>query len=166
LAKAPPLPQCCRGYWKQSWKANWPPTFKDGEAADNQAPNRRNGYSTKKLKTSGGTLDLSTPRDRAGSFEPELVRKRQTILGDALEERILGMYGLGMSLRDISSHIEQMYDVAISHTTLSEITDYHPKSPGMAEPTSGTCLSDRLAGCDVLQSQKRGKWQGGHLLPL
>lgn len=85
--------------------------------------NRRNGRSVKRLKTGSGTLDLATPRDRAGTFEPELIRKRQTILGDALEERILGMYGLGMSLRDISAHIEEMYGMAISHTTLSEITD-------------------------------------------
>lgn len=94
------------------------------QATDEQLrPNRRNGRSVKSLRTNSGTIDLSTPRDRAGTFTPELVRKRQTILGDALEERILGMYGLGMSLRDISAHVEQMYDVAISHTTLSEITD-------------------------------------------
>lgn len=97
--------------------------LKEGEAGDEQAPNRRNGHSTKKLKTGGGTIDLSTPRDRAGSFEPQLVKKRETILADSLEERILGMYGLGMSLRDISRHIEQTYDTAISHTTLWEITD-------------------------------------------
>lgn len=52
-----------------------------------------------------------------------LLKKRETILADSLEERILGMYGLGMSLRDISRHIEQTYDTPISHTTLSEITD-------------------------------------------
>jgi len=94
------------------------------QASVEQPPaNRRNGRSVKSLRTNSGTIELSTPRDRTGTFEPELVRKRQTILGDALEERILGMYGLGMSLRDISAHVEQMYDVAISHTTLSEITD-------------------------------------------
>lgn len=97
--------------------------LREGEAADEPLPNRRNGYNTKKLRTAGGTIDLSTPRDRAGSFEPLLVRKRETILADSLEERILGMYGLGMSLRDISRHIEETYGTAISHATLSEITD-------------------------------------------
>lgn len=92
-------------------------------AAEPVLPNRRNGHTTKQLKTNSGTLQLSTPRDRAGTFEPELVKKRQTILADSLEERILGMYGLGMSLRDISVHIEEMYGTAISHTVLSEITD-------------------------------------------
>ena len=85
--------------------------------------NRRNGYSRKQLRTSGGTIDLSTPRDRAGSFEPELVKKRQTILSDSLEYKILGLYGLGMSLRDISQHVEEMYGTELSHTVLSEITD-------------------------------------------
>lgn len=85
--------------------------------------NRRNGHGSKQLRTSDGVVELSTPRDRMCSFEPEIVRKRQTILADNLEEKILGMYGLGLSLRDISSHIRELYDVDISHTVLSEITD-------------------------------------------
>ena len=85
--------------------------------------NRRNGYGTKQLRTSEGTMELTTPRDRSGSFEPEIVKKRQTILADSLEDKILGLYGLGMSLRDISAHIKEMYDSDISHTVLSEITD-------------------------------------------
>lgn len=85
--------------------------------------NRRNGHGTKQLRTSEGTMELTTPRDRSGSFEPEIVRKRQTILADSLEDKILGLYGLGMSLRDISAHIKEMYDSDISHTVLSEITD-------------------------------------------
>ncbi|MDB5252819.1 MAG: transposase, partial [Flaviaesturariibacter sp.] len=85
--------------------------------------NRRNGHSRKQLRTSGGTIELATPRDRLGSFEPELVKKRQTILADSLEDKILGMYGLGMSLRDISGHLEEIYGTQISHTVLSEITD-------------------------------------------
>jgi transposase-like protein len=85
--------------------------------------NRRNGHGIKQLRTSEGTMELITPRDRLGSFEPEIVKKRQTILADNLETKIIGLYGLGMSLRDISSHIKEMYDTDISHTVLSEITD-------------------------------------------
>ena len=85
--------------------------------------NRRNGHGTKILRTSEGSMELTTPRDRIGSFEPEIVKKRQTILADSLEDKILGLYGLGMSLRDISAHIREMYDSDISHTVLSEITD-------------------------------------------
>jgi putative transposase len=64
-----------------------------------------------------------TPRDRHSGFEPELIRKRETILAESLESKILGMYGLGMSFRDISKHIKDMYDTDISHSTLSAITD-------------------------------------------
>ena len=85
--------------------------------------NRRNGHGSKQLRTSEGSMELSTPRDRIGSFEPEIVKKRQTILADNLESKIIGLYGLGMSLRDIAAHIKEMYDTDISHTTLSEVTD-------------------------------------------
>ena len=85
--------------------------------------NRKNGQSTKLLKTAEGSFELSTPRDRNSSFEPQIVRKRETILAESLEKKIIGMYGLGMSLRDISQHIKELYDTDISATTLSQITD-------------------------------------------
>jgi putative transposase len=85
--------------------------------------NRRNGTSKKLLKSADGSFELETPRDRGSSFEPEIVRKRETILADNLEGKIIGLYGLGMSLRDISNHIKEMYDTEISATTLSAITD-------------------------------------------
>jgi putative transposase len=85
--------------------------------------NRRNGTSRKIVKSSDGSFELETPRDRESSFEPEIVKKRETILADNLEKKIIGMYGLGMSLRDISDHIKEMYDTEISATTLSAITD-------------------------------------------
>jgi putative transposase len=85
--------------------------------------NRRNGTSKKLLKSSDGSFELETPRDRESSFNPEIVKKRETILADNLEKKIIGMYGLGMSLRDISEHIKEMYDTDISAATLSAITD-------------------------------------------
>ena len=85
--------------------------------------NKRNGKGSKTIKSSTGSFQVDTPQDRHSSFEPQLVKKRQTILADSLEEKIIGLYGLGMSLRDISSHIKEMYDTDISHTVLSEITD-------------------------------------------
>lgn len=85
--------------------------------------NRRNGKSTKDIRTSAGTISVQTPRDRNSTFEPEIIRKRETILAESLESKIIGMYGLGMSLRDISKHISDMYDTEISHSTLSSITD-------------------------------------------
>lgn len=85
--------------------------------------NRRNGTSKKLLKTSDGSFELETPRDRESTFEPEIVRKRETVMADNLEKNIIGMYGLGTSLRDISAHIKEMYDTDLSATTLSTITD-------------------------------------------
>lgn len=93
------------------------------DEAERSTGNRRNGKTSKDVRTSSGTITIETPRDRASSFEPELIRKRETILAESLESKILGMYGLGMSLRDISKHIKDMYDTEISHATLSAITD-------------------------------------------
>ncbi len=92
---------------------------------DEQQPssNRKNGKVSKTVKTSDGQVELVTSRDRNGSFEPEIIKKRETILADSLQDRIIGMYGIGMSLRDISEHIKEMYDMDISHDTLSTITD-------------------------------------------
>jgi putative transposase len=85
--------------------------------------NRKNGKTSKTIQTSTGALEIETGRDRNATFEPELVKKRETVLADTLESKIIGLYGLGMSFRDISSHLKEMYDADISHTTLSTITD-------------------------------------------
>jgi len=85
--------------------------------------NRKNGKDKKLLKTSSGTIEVTTPRDRLGSFEPEMVKKRETIMAQSLEDKIIGLYSLGNSLRDISAHIKETYDTDISAATLSSITD-------------------------------------------
>ena len=93
----------------------------DGEEPDEN--NRKNGYTSKQLKTDSGTIELDTPRDRNSEFAPQIVRKRETILAESLETKIIALYGRGMSFRDISAHIKDMYDTDISATTLSSITD-------------------------------------------
>lgn len=90
---------------------------------ERQKGNKRNGKGKKTIKSSSGELTISTPQDRQSSFEPEIIKKRETILAENLEDKIIGLYGLGMSLRDISDHIKEMYDTNISHTVLSQITD-------------------------------------------
>ena len=94
-----------------------------GAEVPEEAANRKNGKVNKTVKTGDGEFSLTTSRDRNGSFEPEIIKKRETILADSLQDRIIGMYGLGMSLRDISTHIHEMYDMDISHDTLSAITE-------------------------------------------
>lgn len=85
--------------------------------------NKRNGKGKKTIKSSAGSFEIETPQDRHSNFEPALVKKRQTILAESLEEKILGLYSLGMSYRGISEHIKEMYDTDISHTVLTQITD-------------------------------------------
>lgn len=85
--------------------------------------NKRNGKRSKTLKTKDGSFEIETPKDRLSTFEPQIVKKRETILANSLQEKIIGLYGLGMSYRDISKHIKEMYDTDVSHTLLSQITD-------------------------------------------
>jgi transposase-like protein len=85
--------------------------------------NKRNGVRSKTVKTSHGNIEVNTPQDRNSTFQPEIIKKRQTILQDQLSEKIIGLYGLGMSYRDITAHIKEMYDTDISHNVLTQITD-------------------------------------------
>ena len=85
--------------------------------------NRRNGKSKKTIKSLNGNFELNTPRDRDNSFSPQLVKKHQTTLNDELEQKIIALYGLGMSYKDISTHIQEMYGLEVSTGTLSAVTD-------------------------------------------
>ena len=85
--------------------------------------NRRNGKSRKRLKTEFGSIDLESSRDRLSSFEPQLVKKRQTSLGAGLDNKIISMYSRGMSYQDIQEHLEDLYGLEIAKGTLSHITD-------------------------------------------
>ncbi|MCH1927091.1 IS256 family transposase [Shewanella sp. C32] len=88
-----------------------------------EAPNRKNGSSAKTMKSTSGNFELNTPRDRAGSFEPQIVKKHQTQLTDELERKIIGLFALGTSYQDIRAHIEEMYGICVSNGTLNAVTD-------------------------------------------
>ncbi len=85
--------------------------------------NSRNGYNTKTMHTSYGDMELDIPRDRNGEFEPKIVKKYQNTLTQDMEEKILSMYAKGMSTCDIESHMQELYGVDISDSTVSRITD-------------------------------------------
>jgi len=85
--------------------------------------NRRNGSGTKQVKTDYGTIEIKTERDRASSFEPQIIGKRQTSLGKGLDDNIISMYAKGMSYGDIQDHLEDLYGLEISKGKLSAITD-------------------------------------------
>ena len=85
--------------------------------------NSRNGHSSKTLRTSFGDVEISVPRDRKGEFEPHVLKKNQTSISQDIEEKILSMYAKGMTTSDIETHIQEIYGVEVSDTTVSRITD-------------------------------------------
>ena len=85
--------------------------------------NRKNGTTSKTMKSQGGTFELDTPRDRNGSFEPEIVKKNQTHMSDELESKMLSLFALGNSYSQIADHIEDMYGVHFSKPAITAITD-------------------------------------------
>lgn len=95
----------------------------DSHLAEDVVPNRRIGTTRKTVKSTAGPFEPDTPRDRAGTFEPQLVKKNQTSVSDEIEAKNLSMYGLGMSYRDIASQVEDLYGIKVSTATLSSITD-------------------------------------------
>jgi putative transposase len=86
-------------------------------------PNRSNGKGSKQVKTSHGAVEIATPRDREGSFTPQILPKRQTTLGEGLDNKILSLYAKGMSYADIRAHLEELYGLEVSEASLTAITD-------------------------------------------
>lgn len=84
--------------------------------------NSRNGYNSKTVKTDSGEVEINVPRDRKSEFEPQIVKKRQTILSE-LEDKIVAMYSKGMTTRDIQEILSDMYGVEISSSLISRLTD-------------------------------------------
>lgn len=85
--------------------------------------NRRNGKTSKIVKSSAGLLDLTTPRDRSGTYQPQIVPKRQVVLTPQLEQKVLSLYSVGNSYSDISQHLLEMYGYSLSDSELTAITD-------------------------------------------
>ncbi|WP_448512630.1 IS256 family transposase [Photorhabdus laumondii] len=95
----------------------------DSYLANDLEANRKNGSTKKTLKTPTGNFELATPRDRNGTFEPQLVKKHQTTLSDEIERKIIRLFALGMSYTDISREIEDLYAFSVSSATISAVTD-------------------------------------------
>ena len=94
---------------------------KHDPAGDNSG-NRRNGVTRKTLKGDFGELELETPRDRNGEFEPQIIQKNQT-RWTGFDDKILSMYARGMTTREIQGHLEEMYQIQVSPSLISEVTD-------------------------------------------
>ncbi len=85
--------------------------------------NRRNGHAQKNIQSSLGGFDIFSPRDRNATFEPQTVSKRQRVISEDIDKKILGLYGLGMSYSDIQHHLKDIYGFEISDGTITAITD-------------------------------------------
>ena len=86
------------------------------------AGNSRNGHGRKKVSGTFGEVELSTPRDRQGTFEPQIVPKRSTKLG-MIDNAILSLYAKGMTVRDIQATLLELYHVEVSHSLISKVTE-------------------------------------------
>lgn len=95
----------------------------DDHLTQEETPNRRNGSSSKTMKSLACEFELKTPRDRAGTFEPKIVKKHQTHLTDELERTVIALFALGTSYQDIRTHITDLYGMSLSSGTLNAVTD-------------------------------------------
>lgn len=96
--------------------------YSSNDHGSKSTSNRRNGYSSKTLDSTMGEINIQTPRDREGTFQPQIIPKREKDVSD-IEDKVLKMYARGMSQRDIAETIEDIYGFEISHETISTITD-------------------------------------------
>jgi len=92
------------------------------DPAGNNSGNSRNGATRKTLQGDFGEIELETPRDRKGEFEPQLIKKHQT-RWTGFDDKILSMYARGMTTREIQGHLAEMYQVEVSPSLISEVTD-------------------------------------------
>lgn len=96
--------------------------YEHGDPAGNGSGNSRNGHGRKTVLTTTGPVDLEVPRDRNGTFDPQIVPKRKRRLGQ-VEDMILSLYARGMSTRDITEHLGEVYGATVSAATISRVTD-------------------------------------------
>jgi putative transposase len=96
--------------------------YERGHAPPGGTGNSRNGATAKTLHTEHGSVGIRTPRDRQGTFEPQIVRKHQRRF-DGFDDKIVALYARGMSVRDIQAHLEEIYGVKVGHDLISRVTD-------------------------------------------
>jgi len=96
--------------------------YEKGDPAGRGTGNSRNGTSSKALLTDDGEIEIEVPRDRAGTFEPVIVAKGQTRF-DGFDEKIISLYGRGMTVREIQGHLAELYGTEVSPDLISKVTD-------------------------------------------
>ena len=117
--------------------------YEKGDPAGRGSGNNRNGVSSKTILTSDGEIDISVPRDRAGSFEPQLIPKGQTRF-EGFDDKILSLYARGMTVRDIQGHLQRLRDGRFAGPDFEGHGRRPRRGPRMAEPATRSGLSDRF----------------------
>jgi len=142
--------------------------YEHGDPAGNGSGNSRNGHGRKTVLTTAGPVDVEVPRDRNGSFNPVIVPKRKRRLG-GVEDMILSLYARGMSTRDITEHLAEVYGASVSAATVSRVTEVvaeeitawqsRPVDPGQflaivanPGPMGLSCLVTRRTRCRRVSS--------------
>jgi putative transposase len=95
--------------------------YEEGDPSGNGSGNSRNGYGKKRVITDSSQVEIEVPRDRSGTFEPKLIRKRQTRL-PGFDEKVISMYARGMTVREIQGHLEELYGIGVSPDLISRVT--------------------------------------------
>ena len=95
--------------------------YEAGDPSGNGSGNSRNGFGKKRVITDNSEVEIEVPRDRAGSFEPQLIRKRQSRL-PGFDEKVISMYARGMTVREIKGHLEELYGIGVSPDLISRVT--------------------------------------------
>src|SRR5664279_5270717 len=115
--------------------------YEAGEAPPGGAGNARNGKPSKTILTDQGPLRIQSPRDRNGSFEPQIVKKRQT-RWVGFDDRVISLYARGLTVREIQGHLAEIYGTEVSPDLISKITDtvLTDANQGVAEPAAGARL--------------------------
>ena len=125
----------------------------------NTAPNYRNGYSRKTVKTQLGEVEIKVPRDRNGTFEPKIIGKYSRN-ADGMEEKILALYSCGMSQRDIAEQIKELYDVEISPELVTKITEkIMPEVTAWHTRPQASVQSATAAKRRLLARRKTDRWK-------
>ena len=129
--------------------------YEKHDPAGHNSGNSRNGTSGKTVKGDFGELEIEVPRDRASTFEPQILQKHQTRL-TGFDDKILSMYARGMTTREIQGHLKEIYGVEVSPALISQVTEaVSEEVKSMAEPAAGADLRDRVPGCAVREDAAR-----------
>jgi hypothetical protein len=132
--------------------------------ATEESPNRKNGTTCKTMKIPTGEFELKTPRDRANTFEPQIVKKHQTHLTYELERKVIALFALGNSYQDIRSHIIDMCDISLSNSTINAVTDKHlPELQAWRERELDAIYP--IVWLDAIHYTTNPKWESRGLLP-